>query len=193
MEADREIERLEARDRDREEDRNFHERPVVAQPLDRLLGARDIVAGLDKRDDEAPPDGLAGLTDIALLETVTTGALHRVVKLDPLRDVVGMGDVGEGPSAQLFGVSFALGAFFAGMVLRESEFSHRAAEETVPLRDAFAVLFFVSVGMLLNPTALLDEIWLVAAALAVAASSSTDTEELEDLAGADRLADAIRD
>jgi CPA2 family monovalent cation:H+ antiporter-2 len=44
-------------------------------------------------------------------------------------------------SAQLFGVSFALGAFFAGMVLRESEFSHRAAEETLPLRDAFAVLF----------------------------------------------------
>jgi CPA2 family monovalent cation:H+ antiporter-2 len=54
-------------------------------------------------------------------------------------------------AAQLFGVSFALGAFFAGMVLRESEFSHRAAEETLPLRDAFAVLFFVSVGMLFDP------------------------------------------
>jgi CPA2 family monovalent cation:H+ antiporter-2 len=48
-------------------------------------------------------------------------------------------------------VSFALGAFFAGMVLRESEFSHRAAEESLPLRDAFAVLFFVSVGMLFDP------------------------------------------
>jgi len=59
-------------------------------------------------------------------------------------------------SAQLFGVSFALGAFFAGMVLRESQFSHRAAEETLPLRDAFAVLFFVSVGMLFDPYILVE-------------------------------------
>jgi CPA2 family monovalent cation:H+ antiporter-2 len=56
----------------------------------------------------------------------------------------------------LFGVSFALGAFFAGMVLRESEFSHRAAEESLPLREAFAVLFFVSVGMLFDPKVLID-------------------------------------
>lgn len=56
----------------------------------------------------------------------------------------------------VFGVSFALGAFFAGMVLRESQFSHRAAEETLPLRDAFAVLFFVSVGMLFDPRVLVD-------------------------------------
>ena len=48
----------------------------------------------------------------------------------------------------LFDVSFALGAFFAGMVLNESELSHRAAHDTLPLRDAFAVLFFVSVGMI---------------------------------------------
>jgi len=59
-------------------------------------------------------------------------------------------------SAALFGVSFALGAFFAGMVMRESEFSHRAAEESLPLRDAFAVLFFVSVGMLFDPRVLID-------------------------------------
>ncbi|RJP67617.1 MAG: Kef family K(+) transporter [Comamonadaceae bacterium] len=59
-------------------------------------------------------------------------------------------------SAALFGVSFALGAFFAGMVLRESEFSHRAAQESLPLRDAFAVLFFVSVGMLFNPAVLIE-------------------------------------
>ena len=59
-------------------------------------------------------------------------------------------------SALLFGVSFALGAFFAGMVLRESSFSHRAAEETLPLRDAFAVLFFVSVGMLFDPAVLFE-------------------------------------
>jgi CPA2 family monovalent cation:H+ antiporter-2 len=60
-------------------------------------------------------------------------------------------------AARLFGVSFALGAFFAGMILGESELSHQAAEETLPLRDAFAVLFFVSVGMLLDPSTLLRD------------------------------------
>ena len=55
-------------------------------------------------------------------------------------------------AAVLFDVSFALGAFFAGMVLSESELSQRAATETLPLRDAFAVLFCVSVGMLVDPT-----------------------------------------
>ena len=70
-------------------------------------------------------------------------------------------------SAELFGVSFALGAFFAGMVLRESRFSHRAAEETLPLRDAFAVLFFVSVGMLFDPRVLLDEPLKVLAVVAI--------------------------
>ena len=59
-------------------------------------------------------------------------------------------------AAELFGVSFALGAFFAGMLLNESEFSHKAANDSLPLRDAFAVLFFVSVGMLFNPTILLE-------------------------------------
>jgi CPA2 family monovalent cation:H+ antiporter-2 len=60
-------------------------------------------------------------------------------------------------AATLFDVSFALGAFFAGMVLAESELSHRAAEESLPLRDAFAVLFFVSVGMLFDPMILLRD------------------------------------
>lgn len=60
-------------------------------------------------------------------------------------------------SAKLFGVSFALGAFFAGMVLRESELSHRAAEESLPLREAFSVLFFVSVGMLFDPTVIFEK------------------------------------
>ena len=60
-------------------------------------------------------------------------------------------------SAAIFGVSFALGAFFAGMVLRESSLSHRAADESLPLRDAFSVLFFVSVGMLFDPSMLLRE------------------------------------
>ncbi|WP_322518025.1 YbaL family putative K(+) efflux transporter [Rhodopseudomonas palustris] len=60
-------------------------------------------------------------------------------------------------AAMLFDVSFALGAFFAGMILSESELSQRAANETLPLRDAFAVLFFVSVGMLVDPGILIRE------------------------------------
>jgi CPA2 family monovalent cation:H+ antiporter-2 len=60
-------------------------------------------------------------------------------------------------AAELFSVSFALGAFFAGMVMRESEFSHRAAKESLPLRDAFSVLFFVAVGMLFDPSILIEE------------------------------------
>ncbi|WP_245556768.1 cation:proton antiporter domain-containing protein [Aquaspirillum serpens] len=60
-------------------------------------------------------------------------------------------------AAMLFSVSFALGAFFAGMMMRESEFSHRAAEESLPLRDAFSVLFFVSVGMLFDPKIIMEQ------------------------------------
>jgi CPA2 family monovalent cation:H+ antiporter-2 len=60
-------------------------------------------------------------------------------------------------AAELFGVSFALGAFFAGMILSESALSQQAAQETLPLRDAFAVLFFVSVGMLFDPAILVEE------------------------------------
>ena len=70
-------------------------------------------------------------------------------------------------AAYLFSVSFALGAFFAGMVMRESEFSHRAAQESLPLRDAFAVLFFVSVGMLFEPTILIEQPFNVLAVVAV--------------------------
>jgi monovalent cation:H+ antiporter-2, CPA2 family len=60
-------------------------------------------------------------------------------------------------SAKLFSVSFALGAFFSGMTMRESALSHRAAAESLPLRDAFSVLFFVSVGMLFDPGVVLRE------------------------------------
>jgi len=74
--------------------------------------------------------------------------------------------IAYGASA-LFSVSFALGAFFAGSVMRESEFSHRAAQESLPLRDAFSVLFFVSVGMLVNPMVLVDEPLRVLAVVAV--------------------------
>ena len=70
-------------------------------------------------------------------------------------------------SALLFGVSMALGAFVAGMVVNRSDYSLRAASDALPMRDAFAVLFFVSVGMLLDPAALLDYPGLIVAALAV--------------------------
>jgi monovalent cation:H+ antiporter-2, CPA2 family len=70
-------------------------------------------------------------------------------------------------SAKLFGASMALGAFLAGMVVGTSDFSHRAASEALPMRDAFAVLFFVSVGMLFDPKHLLEAPGLVAATLAI--------------------------
>ncbi len=70
-------------------------------------------------------------------------------------------------SAYLFGVSMALGAFLAGMVVGRSDYSQRAASDALPMRDAFAVLFFISVGMLLNPLALLDAPWVLAATLGV--------------------------
>ena len=66
-------------------------------------------------------------------------------------------------AAYLFDVSFALGAFFAGMLLNESELSHKAAADSLPMRDAFAVLFFVSVGMLFNPSIMLEQpMWVLA-------------------------------
>ncbi|MCI1007731.1 Kef family K(+) transporter [Pseudomonas oryzihabitans] len=70
-------------------------------------------------------------------------------------------------SASLFGVSFALGAFFAGVVLNESELSHDAAENSLPLREAFAVLFFFSVGCLFDPEILLEQPLAVLATVAV--------------------------
>ncbi len=70
-------------------------------------------------------------------------------------------------AASLFEVSFALGAFFAGMVMRESDFSHRAAEESLPLREAFSVLFFVSVGMLFDPHILIEDPFQILAVLAL--------------------------
>ena len=70
-------------------------------------------------------------------------------------------------AAELFGVSFALGAFFAGMVLNESELSHKAAANSLPLQDAFAVLFFVSVGMLFDPAIVIHQPWMVLGVLAL--------------------------
>lgn len=68
---------------------------------------------------------------------------------------------------KIFGVSMALGAFFAGMVVKESDFSHRAEEETLPLREIFAILFFVSVGMLFDPRILIEQPLHVLAVVAI--------------------------
>ena len=76
-------------------------------------------------------------------------------------------------SSELFSVSFALGAFFAGMVMRESELSHRAADESLPLRDAFSVLFFVSVGMLFDPQMLVREPLRILVVLAIIIAGKT--------------------
>ena len=70
-------------------------------------------------------------------------------------------------AAALFDVSFALGAFFAGMLLNESELSHKAAADSLPMRDAFAVLFFVSIGMLFNPSIIVEQPLLVLATVAI--------------------------
>ena len=70
-------------------------------------------------------------------------------------------------AAEIFGVSFALGAFFAGLVMSESHLSHRAAADSLPLQNAFSVLFFVSVGMLFDPTVLVREPLMIIGVLAL--------------------------
>ncbi|MBS0458399.1 MAG: Kef family K(+) transporter [Proteobacteria bacterium] len=92
-------------------------------------------------------------------------------------------------SAKLFDVSFALGAFFAGMLLNESELSHKAAADSLPLRDAFAVLFFVSVGMLFNPLILFEHPWEVLATfLIVTVGNAAVAFSLSRLMGLPKLA-----
>ena len=76
-------------------------------------------------------------------------------------------------AAQLFGVSFALGAFFAGVVIAESDLSYQAASDALPLQDAFAVLFFVSVGMVVDPRIVVQQPLAVVATLAIAVVAKT--------------------
>jgi CPA2 family monovalent cation:H+ antiporter-2 len=85
-----------------------------------------------------------------LLEHVARTGSRELFTLAVLTAALGVGTI----ASNVFGVSFALGAFFAGAVISESELSHRAAAEALPMQDAFSVLFFVSVGMLFDPTAL---------------------------------------
>jgi CPA2 family monovalent cation:H+ antiporter-2 len=88
-----------------------------------------------------------------LLGQVTRTGSHELFTLAVLAVALGIAF----GSSRLFGVSFALGAFFAGVILGESDLSHRAAERSLPLRDAFAVLFFVAVGMLFDPSIVVRE------------------------------------
>jgi CPA2 family monovalent cation:H+ antiporter-2 len=90
-----------------------------------------------------------------LLEHVARLGSREMFTLAVLVCALGIGTI----ASKLFGVSFALGAFFAGAVISESELSHRAAADALPMQDAFAVLFFVSIGMLFDPRVLLEHPW----------------------------------
>jgi CPA2 family monovalent cation:H+ antiporter-2 len=110
----------------------------------------------------------------ALLDRIAATRSRELFTLTVLALAIGLA-VG---SAALFGVSMALGAFLAGMVVGSSDYSLRAATDALPMRDAFAVLFFVSVGMLLNPGALLDDPWPIVAALFVVMIANPATAAL---------------
>ena len=148
---------------------------VMLPPLAGLLGASpDAVSGPGASHGAAAGGSIVGALGITLLKVAIFGALMLGVgrKGIPwiLGKVVGTGSrelftlailavalgIAVGAAA-LFDVSFALGAFFAGVIVSESDFSHEAATNALPLQDAFAVLFFVSVGMLFDPTILIRE------------------------------------
>jgi CPA2 family monovalent cation:H+ antiporter-2 len=98
-----------------------------------------------------------------LLEHVARLGSRELFTLTVLAIALGVGTI----ASQLFGMSFALGAFVAGAVVSESELSHRAAADALPLQDAFAVLFFVSVGLLFDLRVLVEHPWQVLAVLGV--------------------------
>ena len=151
---------------------------VLLPALAPLLGGNDVTAGADAHAN----DSLAAMFDLGIWGTLGL-TLAKVVAFVVLMLVVGrrvipwmlhyVAHTGSRElfrlavlaialgvaygAAMLFGVSLALGAFFAGMIMSESELSHRAAEESLPLRDAFSVLFFVSVGMLFDPISLFTD------------------------------------
>ncbi|AJK49010.1 cation:proton antiporter [Burkholderia plantarii] len=148
---------------------------VLLPPLAGLLGgAPDGLAGAGGTHAAAPGGGLWGTLGLTFLKVAAFIALMLVVgkrvfprilwlvartgsrELFTLCMIAAAVGVAFG-AAKLFDVSFALGAFFAGMMMRESEFSRRAADETLPLRDAFSVLFFISVGMLFDPAILVEQ------------------------------------
>jgi CPA2 family monovalent cation:H+ antiporter-2 len=154
---------------------------VLLPALVGLLGGAD---GAPAGEQGAPGDGLwttlavtllkvAGFIGVALVigprvlpwllrEVARTGS-RELFTLAVLTMALGLAF----GAAKLFGISFALGAFFAGMVLNESELSHKAAANSLPLQDAFSVLFFVSVGMLFDPAIVVERPEMVAGVLAI--------------------------
>lgn len=98
----------------------------------------------------------------ALMQAVKTGS-REIFTLCVIAIAIGVAYA----STEIFKVSFALGAFFAGMMMRESEYAHRAAQDTLPLQDAFSVIFFLGVGMLFDPTIIVREPLRVLGVLAI--------------------------
>lgn len=98
----------------------------------------------------------------ALMQAVKTGS-REIFTLCVIAIAIGVAYA----STEIFHVSFALGAFFAGMMMRESEYAHRAAQDTLPLQDAFSVIFFLGVGMLFDPTIIIREPLSVLGVLAI--------------------------
>ena len=135
---------------------------VVLPPIAAALKGGDIQMGALARDLGLTAAKLAVFAALmllagrrlfpALLHYIAHTGSRELFRLAVLSVALGVAFV----AAALFGVSLALGAFFAGMILAGSPLSQRAAEESLPLRDAFAVLFFVSVGMLFNPRVMLQ-------------------------------------
>ena len=157
---------------------------LIVEDLVMVLALVLLPAMFGSRGDEGGSAGLLQSTAIVLLKVVGFGAFMFVIARRVLPWVlhwvahsgsrelfrlavlaIALG-VAFG-AAVIFDVSFALGAFFAGMILGETQLSRRAAEETLPLRDAFAVLFFVSVGMLFDPKVLIEQPGPVLATVAI--------------------------
>jgi CPA2 family monovalent cation:H+ antiporter-2 len=157
---------------------------VLVLVLVLLPAVAPLLGGSAAPEHGAPPQGLWAALALTVVKVAAFIALMLVVgrrvfprllwqvartgsrELFTLCVVVAAVSVAYG-SARLFDVSFALGAFFAGMMMRESALAHRAADESLPLRDAFSVLFFVSVGMLFDPRILVDEPLRVLAVIAI--------------------------
>jgi CPA2 family monovalent cation:H+ antiporter-2 len=157
---------------------------LIVEDLVMVLALVLLPAMFGSRGDEGASAGLLQSAAIVLLKVVGFGAFMFVIARRVLPWVlhwvahsgsrelfrlavlaIALG-VAFG-AAVIFDVSFALGAFFAGMILGETQLSRRAAEETLPLRDAFAVLFFVSVGMLFDPMVLVEQPGPVIATVAI--------------------------
>ena len=135
-----------------------------AEPLDTQVIILNIVEVLLKIAAFAVLMYFAGLRVLpAILIYVAKTKSRELTSLSVLAIATGFAYI----AYTVFGVSFALGAFLAGLVLNESEIGHKAAEHSLPLRDTFAVLFFVSVGMLFDPTTLITHPWLVLGTLLI--------------------------